>query len=419
MTTATAGPSPVTRPVFGNVIIGLLAVMVLINYVDRGTLSTAGPLIRDELKLSNSQLGILLSAFYWTYVPAHAVVGWLTEKFNAYLVLAAGLAIWASATALTGLAHGFTLLLGLRLLLGIGESAAFPCSSKLFGQHLPPERMGFANGLFSTGLALGPAFGVYFGGEIMARAGWRMSFILFGVASLVWLVPWLLSTRTLSHQASTARTAADEPTFAQLLSRPGLWGTMLGHGFNLYAFYFVISWLPTYLVKVQGLSLREMASTGGAIYLVYAGSSFLTGWVTDRLVASGVSLTWSRKSFLVAAQLIVAAAMAVAAVAEARIAVAALFAAAAAFGMWTPNLYAVAQTLAGPKASGKWVGLANGVANLSGILAPLATGFLVDATGSFYSAFIDAGSISLLAALTVFFLIWRVREVDWQMPGNG
>ncbi len=208
-TTAMNGPAD-AKPTFGNVVIGLLALMVLINYVDRGTLSTAGPMIRDELKLSNGQLGILLSAFYWTYVPAHALVGWLTEKFNAYLVLAVGLGIWASATALTGLAHGFTLLLALRLLLGIGESAAFPCSSKLFGQHLPPEKMGFANGLVSTGLALGPAFGVFFGGEIMARQGWRMTFILFGVLSLLWLVPWLLSTRTLSHQASSTRHDVDD-----------------------------------------------------------------------------------------------------------------------------------------------------------------------------------------------------------------
>jgi MFS family permease len=206
----------------------------------------------------------------------------------------------------------------------------------------------------------------------------------------------------------------DEPTFAELLSKPALWGTMLGHGFNLYAFYFVISWLPTYLVKVQGLSVREMAVTGGEIYLVYAAFSFITGWATDRLIASGVSLTWSRKPFMIAAQLIVAAAMAAAAVGGPNVAVASLFVAAAAFGMWTPTFYAVAQSLAGPRASGKWVGLSNGVANLSGILAPLATGFLVDATGSFYAAFAAAGAMSLLAALTVSILIWRVGAVDWR-----
>ncbi len=188
---------------------------------------------------------------------------------------------------------------------------------------------------------------------------------------------------------------------------------MLGHGFNLYAFYFVISWLPTYLVKVQGLSVRAMAVTGGEIYLVYAAFSFITGWATDRLIASGVSLTWSRKPFLVAAQLIVTAAMAAAAFGGPTVAVASLFVAGAAFGMWTPTYYAVAQSLAGPRASGKWVGLSNGAANLAGILAPLATGFLVDATGSFYAAFAAAGVMSLLAALTVVVLIRRVAEIDW------
>lgn len=417
MTTTDMDSADAARPVFGNLVVWLLAVMVLINYVDRGTLSTAGPMIRDELKLSNSQLGVLLSAFYWTYVPAHAVVGWLTERFNAYWVLAVGLAVWATATALTGLAHGFALLLVLRLLLGVGESAAFPCSSKLFGQHLPAGGMGFANGLFSMGLALGPAFGVFFGGEIMAQQGWRMTFILFGGLSLLWLVPWLMATRRLSGEASRARHDRDEPSFAELLSKPALWGTMVGHGFNLYAFYFVISWLPTYLIKVQGLSLREMAVTGGEIYLVYAASSFVSGWCSDRLIAAGVSLTWSRKPFLVAAQLIVAAAMAAAAFGGAKAAVASLFVAGAAFGMWTPNLYAVAQTLAGPRASGKWVGLSNGVANLSGVLAPLATGFLVDATGGFLAAFAAAGAMALLAAVCVLFLIWRVRETAWAPRG--
>lgn len=398
---------------FSNLVIWLLAAMVLINYVDRGTLSTAGPKIRDELKLSNSELGVLLSAFYWSYVPAHAVVGWLTEKFNAYIVLAVGLVIWATATAATGLAHGFATLLTLRLLLGLGESAAFPCSSKLFGQHLPPHRMGFANGLVSMGNALGPAFGVFFGGEIMAQQGWRASFFLFGALSLIWLVPWFFATRKLSREASARRRDVNEPSFRALLSKPALWGTMLGHGFNLYAFYFVISWLPTFLIKAQGFSVRAMAVTGGEIYLVYAASSFLTGWVTDRMIKAGISLTWSRKPFMVIAQLVVAAAMAAAAFGGPNIAVASLFIAGAAFGMWVPNLYAVAQSLAGPHASGKWVGLANGGANLSGILAPMATGFLVDATGNFYAAFAVAGAMAVLAALSVVVLIWRVREVDW------
>jgi len=412
MATAT-GVSRADTPVFTSAIIWLLAILVLINYVDRGSLSTAGPLIRDELKLTNGQLGILLSAFFWTYVPFHPIAGWFAEKFNAYQVLAIALTIWAGATAMTGLAHSFAFVLTLRLLLGVGESAAFPLSSKLFGQHLKPDRMGFANGLVGVGIALGPAFGVFFGGEIMAQAGWRLTFILFGCVSLLWLFPWLISSRKLSQEASTVRPLEAEPSFSEIMAKPAFWGTTLGHGLWLYAFYFVISWLPTYLVKAQGLSVRQMAVTGGEIYLLYAVSSLLTGWATDRLIKAGVSATWSRKTFLVISPLVICAAMAGAALGDAKVAIASLFVAGAAFGLETPNIYATAQGLAGPRASGKWVGLMNGIANTTGIAAPLATGFIVDATGSFYAAFAAAGVTSILTSIVVFFLIWRIEETKW------
>jgi MFS family permease len=402
------------RSTFGNRIVWLLALMVLINYVDRGNLSTAAPLIRDQIRLTNSQLGILLSAFFWTYVPFQPLVGWLAEKFNAYQVLTVSLIIWSVATALTGLSHGFMMLLGLRLLLGLGECAAFPCISRLFGQHLPAHRKGFANGLVAMGIALGPAFGIFFGGQIMAHQGWRLTFVLFGAISLLWLIPWLLATRTLSREASETRHAEDEPTFGELLSKRALWGTTLGHMFGLYAFYFVITWLPTYLVKAQDLSIRGMTVIGGEIYLVYAASCLITGWVTDRLIERGVSATWARKTFLVAGPLIVCASMAAAALGDTRSAIAGLFAAGTAFGFSTPNIYAVAQSLAGPRASGKWVGYMNGVANLSGIISPMVTGFLVDATGNFYSAFAVAAAISVLSALAWGVLVWRVEEVPWK-----
>ena len=402
------------RSTFGTRVVWLLALMVLINYVDRGNLSTAAPLIRDQIGLTNSQLGVLLSAFFWTYVPFHPLVGWLAEKFNAYQVLAIALIIWSMATALTGLSHGFMMLLGLRLLLGLGECAAFPCISKLFGQHLPAHRMGFANGLVAMGIALGPAFGIFFGGQIMAHQGWRVTFVLFGVISLLWLIPWLWATRTLSHEASETRPPEDEPSFGELLSRPALWGTTLGHMFGLYAFYFVITWLPTYLVRAQGLSVRDMTVMGGGIYLVYAASCLITGWATDHLIMRGISATWARKTFLVAGPLIVCASMTAAALGDAWIAIASLFTAGAAFGFSTPNIYAAAQSLAGPRASGKWVGFMNGVANLAGIVAPMATGFLVEATGSFYGAFATAAAISVLSALAWGLLVWRVEEVPWK-----
>ncbi|MEO8926370.1 MAG: MFS transporter, partial [Caulobacteraceae bacterium] len=112
-------------------VVTLLAISVFINYVDRGNFATAAPLMKDALGLTNTQVGVMISAFFWVYAPGQFLAGWLAERVSAYLVLAVGLAVWSMATVLTGLAGGFATLLALRLLLGLGECAAFPCSSKL------------------------------------------------------------------------------------------------------------------------------------------------------------------------------------------------------------------------------------------------------------------------------------------------
>src|SRR5580693_5139823 len=129
------------RASIGAGVVPLLALAVFINYVDRGNLATAAPLLKDELHLSASQIGLLFSAFFWTYIPSQLLAGWLAERINAYRTMALGVAIWSLATAATGLATGFAALIALRLLLGLGESAAFPCSSKLLAEHLPRNRL--------------------------------------------------------------------------------------------------------------------------------------------------------------------------------------------------------------------------------------------------------------------------------------
>src|SRR5882672_8890809 len=152
----------------GPTVVPLLAVAIFINYVDRGNLATAAPLIKDQLQLSSTQIGLLLSAFFWSYVPAQILAGWLAERINPYRTLALGLALWSIATAASGITSGFNTLIALRILLGLGESAAFPCSSKLLAHHLALDRLGGANGLLAAGQALGPAFGTFVGGMLIA-----------------------------------------------------------------------------------------------------------------------------------------------------------------------------------------------------------------------------------------------------------
>jgi sugar phosphate permease len=134
----------------------LLALSVFINYIDRGNLSIAAPLLKDELGISASQLGILLSAFFWTYTALLFISGWLVDRFDVNLVLAAGFLIWSLATAITGIVHGFPMLLMMRLLLGIGESVAWPSCSKILARHIPEQHRGFANGIMIAGMKCGP-----------------------------------------------------------------------------------------------------------------------------------------------------------------------------------------------------------------------------------------------------------------------
>jgi MFS family permease len=413
-TTDILGTGTSAKPVasLGTGVVALLALAVFINYVDRGNLATAAPLMKGELKLSNTQFGLLVSAFFWTYTPGQILAGLLAERINAYRTLALGLAIWSLATLATGLAGSFVVLIMLRLFLGLGESAAFPCSSKLLAQHLPTHRLGAANGLIAVGLALGPAFGTFAGGLLMAKEGWRIVFLLFGFVSLLWLVPWLALTRHASAQADAPHDEA-APSFLAILKQRGAWGASLGHFCGNFAFYFVISWLPLYLVKARGFSVSGMAELGGLIYVVYALSAHVTGWLSDRWMHSGASDTLVRKSFLVASHVGSALCLLACAFGGPAISIASLLLAGIFFGFGTPSIFATGQTLAGPRAAGKWIALQNCVGNLAGITAPVITGFIIDRTGSFASAFLLAGAIGLIGALGWGVIIVRVAPVRW------
>jgi MFS family permease len=168
----------------------LLAICVLINYVDRGNLSVAAPLLKGELHLSASQLGILFAAFFTTYTAMQFVVGWLVDQFDVNRILAAGFLLWSLATATTGLLRGFVLLLTMRLILGIGESVAVPATSKILARHLPEHHRGFASGVVNSALRCGNAVGTFGAGFLMAKFGWRPVFIAIGLVSLLWLPAW-------------------------------------------------------------------------------------------------------------------------------------------------------------------------------------------------------------------------------------
>ena len=389
----------------------LLSAAVFLNYFDRGTLSTAAPLVRGELGLSDSQMGVLFSAFFWSYAPMQPLAGWLAQRFDVRIVLGTGLALWGAATALTGFASGFTQILLLRVMLGIGESVAYPCNAKFLGQRAAAHERGRANGLIATGQSLGPLLGTLFGGLVMAEYGWRVAFIVFGLVSLLWLLPWAVVTK---GGLDDARYADARPLpWRVLLRQRSLWGTSLGHFCGNYAYYFMLTWLPLLLVREYGYTLQEMAMLGAAVYGMQAVSAPVTGWYCDRLLARGAQPDRVLKRTMIIGLCGVAVPMALCAIAGPEESVALILVTGIFFGVQSAPLGTITQTLGGPRAAGQWMGVQNLCANIAGVLAPMLTGFAVEASGNFAIAFASASIVTLGGVLAYGVVVQRVEPVRW------
>ena len=394
-------------------IVGLLAAALFINYVDRGAVPTAAHLIQDELGFSARQLGLLFSAFFWSYALLQIPVGWVAERFGAGRVLAGGLAVWACATMLVGVAQSFAALLVLRLLLGIGESAGFPCVSKLLATVVPVKSLGTANGIVAFAYLFGPAVGAYCGGLLMVEFGWRAVFWIFGALSLLWLLPW---SRVELPRYAVQAGAGNGPTLHTLLRQPSLWGTSLGLFSSNYTFYFMLTWLPFYLVRERGFSTGAMASLTGSAYVVNALSALIAGWAIDRVARSGHA-NLAYKAVMVAAHVGSVACMLCIALGAPPWALAAIFVYQVLSGMSSPGVFAMSQILAGPSASGRWVGIQNAVGNLAGVIAPALTGLLVEGTQHFTAAFLLAALVSVLGLIGWVWMIPRLAPLPWSTLG--
>ena len=396
--------------------IGMVAVLLglsaLLNYMDRGTLAIAAPILKDELGISPLRLGELLSAFFWTYACAQPLAGWMVDRLNVNWILTAGFIIWSVATALTGGAHAFAMLLALRLLLGLGESVAFPSYSRIIAYTVPEQNRGFANSAVSAGQMLGPGLGILFGGMLMARYGWRPVFVILGIASLFWLVPWLLSMPS-SHHARPERGAAG-PAIHELLRQRSLWGSCVGLFAVNYVSYFLITWLPYFLVRERHFTLRGMATLAGIAYIASAGGALLAGRLSDRWVSAGGSPSLVRKTFTGGGLALSGIFLGLADVGGISVCAGALILGVIFFAVCASNVWAMTQTMAGPAAAGRWTGLQNFVGNMAGVVAPVVTGWILNRTGEFHWAFVVTVGMALLGVASWVLFVGRVEPVIWQ-----
>jgi MFS family permease len=392
-------------------LIGLMTALLFVNYVDRGNLATVGPLVVRDLRLTNTHFGLLLAAFYWTYAPAQLLLSWVCPRVDSFRLLALGALVWSLTTAATSLASGFASLLAMRLLLGIGESVIYPTSSALFAQLVPEERRGAANGWMSVGLWIGPAIGTYAGAVIAGGAGWRATFLIFGAISLLWLGPWSWFSRTITHPSIA--TVGRPPRYRDVLAKRAAWGAFIGHFSSNYSFYFVIGWLPKYLVDVRGLSMTQMGIVGGLLfYGITAAAAVAGGVFADYAIRRGASVSRMRKLFVVTGQ-IGSGLCLVLCGAFPSMAVSVLLTSSVFFGISSGVVLAIGQTLAGPRAAGQWIGMQNFAGNLAGIVTLPVTGVLVDRFGNYGWAFAVAGAVTFLGAAAWGWIIPKVEPIEW------
>jgi len=398
------------RQVFPAVL--LLALGVLINYVDRGNLSIAAPLLLKELHLSASRLGVLFSAFFWTYTFFVFCCGWVVDRYPVNKVMAGGFLIWTIATALTGFANGFIVLLLCRLLLGVGESVAFPASSKILARNVPASYLGLANGCITWGLKIGPAVGSLGAGLLMAKYGWRPVFIWIGLGSLLWIPLWWKVMPRPEPEAHTD--AGRSETVADIFAEGSFWGASAGHFCGNYILYFLVTWLPLYLVRDRHLSMQSMSKTAALYYVVESSFALLTGFFTDFMIRRGHSQTLVRKGAMVLGHLTSATGLVLCVFAGPRTYLAALFVIGVGCGLAGSGIFTFAQILAGRRVVGRWVGLQNGFGNFAGIIGPALTGVAVDWTGSFAAAIFITAGVSICGALAWSLLIGPVEEIPWR-----
>ena len=395
-----------------SIVLALLAFSVFINYIDRGNISIAAPMLKDELGMSASQVGTLLSSFFWTYSFFQILSGWLVDRVSVSWVMAIGFFLWSAATSATGFLHGFTALLVVRLVLGVGESVAYPAYSRILAKYFPASQRASANSMIASGLACGPAFGMLLGGVLMSRFGWRSFFIVLGSISLLWLLPWFRWMPRGPGIAAQMR-LGPAPTTLEILQQRSAWGTFMGLFCAAYSLYLLVAWLPFYLVRERHFSMGAMAKIGGAVFLTQALSSFVSGWIGDRWIAAGATRTRVHMTFMITGLLGTGGCLLASCVVGPTLSVVMLLLVGASVGSTTASVWPISQTLAGPRASGRWTGLQCTFGNTSGALASAATGFILDRTGHFFWAFAVAAAFCIAGVFGWLLLVCPVDPVIW------
>jgi ACS family D-galactonate transporter-like MFS transporter len=407
----------------------LLGFGVLVNYFDRVNLSVSRDALQDAFGISAVMFGYLSSAYNWSYALLQLPSGLLLDRFGVRRVGIVSTVIWSIASFAAAISSGIGALFAARLLLGIGEAPTFPAYAKATGYWFPKDERSGATAVFDAGAKFSSAIGIPILGVVLLHFGWRWNFAATGLISVLFLALFYAFYRNPSEDKLLSATerkyiarggaqpedrvrAEKGAPLLYLLRQRAVWGLTLGFASYNYSFYLLLSWLPSYLSSTHHIDLLHSALYTSVPWLIATATNLgIGGWLVDTLIQRGKNPVRVRQTILIGGT---ALGLGILGAANAHSAPVALFwislsigglAAASPVGWSIPSLIA-------PKES---VGTLGGILNfgnqLAGIAAPIATGYIVQATHSFFWAFAAAGIVLLIGIAGYVFLLGPMNPV--------
>jgi len=400
----------------------LIGAGVLINYFDRVSLSVAAPQLQSSFGLSASDIGLLFSAFFWSYAVLQIPSGLMLDRYGVTRVGRCSALLWGVSSLITACAGGFAGLFAARLLLGIAEAPSFPANSKATGYWFPTKERATSTALFDAAAKFSNVIGVPLVAITVTHAGWRwgfglvsaLSFLYFGVFYVFYRDPSRHPRLTSpEYQYITGNGAATEGVraagtlnvLALLLRSRKLWGVSIGFAAYGYCFYFFLTWLPGYLVQTMHMSILRSAGLAAIPWACATVSDLLFGgWLIDHLIDRGHDATRVRKSVLLFGMTCGLAVFGATTTTSPAVAVFWISIALSGLAAAAPVWWSVPSLIAPSSGVGTMAGIMNFANNIMGALAPVATGFIVGYTHSFAGAFLLAGGV-LLGGMAIFVLL--------------
>ena len=403
--------SPPSRVRHG--VLALTLSMIAVAYLDRICIATAAPAIKTDLGLSDTQMGLVFSAFTLAYALFEVPSGWFADRFGARLALTRIVLWWSAMTAATGLAVGFYSLFVVRLLFGMGEAGALPATARVYARWLPATLRGRAFGLLIMAGALAGAATQPLVVALLRVMGWHHAFVIFGVLGVVWAGAWWIWFRDdprehpnvnageLQILASAGVDPAAHHTsmpWRRLFSNRSLTMVCAMYFSAIYGWYFYLTWLPTYLLRARGFDLTAVGWLAALPLLAIAGGVFLGGWLSDAFTHRWGARAGRRAPGLVGLPLAAVAIVSAVVTPSPLLSALMLSAAAGLAALGIAPAWAVCLEIGGPHA-GVVSGSMNMFGNLGGALSPVAVGLCVDRLGSWDAPLFSIAAFYVIAAL--------------------